>query len=316
MTDSYDWSLRDTDLDAVFGSWCQALEEQVEYSVRCDAGNDDYLLNDFFLDTLDSHGCIPIAFDSEAPDELYSVGQTDTMEMMKTDITTHTESLLREHLAQEASTQLLAATPNEPGEFIRTWSNQWGDEVTEIIPNCLAKVFTNVQCTTRTEDQSFGNYLESISSSSESRDAFFAILRRTVQAVTNQFLESYAAVERLSEHKDTFRDACERAIRMGLGDRAPIVFNFQPLSAEAETDTGFSILWGLALPGRFLGNLGSLIAAKVFNVISDDLKFASKQGFKSAFENYSCNNSVLVEELVDEVFERAALSNISYLVFK
>jgi hypothetical protein len=275
---------------------------------------------------LDSHGCIPIAFGSEAPSELHYVGQTDTIEALKADITARTESLLVEHLAQEAFSQLSAVTPNESSAFIRTWSERWEKNVTEIIQNCLTEVFVKLQSAADTQRlatelpsppnsaavvaaQSFAGYLQSMSSSSDPRNAFFAVLRRTVKAATEQFLNSCPAVKILNNQKDTFREICERAIRKGFSDRAAEAFCSQLPSAEAGTDTIFSILWELAWPERFPGDLDNLVAAETFNAISDELKDAAKQGFSNTFENYLYDGSSFVQELADEVCSASAVSN-------
>ncbi|MCJ1438071.1 hypothetical protein MMC27_007458 [Xylographa pallens] len=327
ITNSYDDNLKDIDWNSVFQDWAQELGEQVEYAVGSDAERADYMLKDFFLDTLDSHGCIPIAFGTEAPYELHYVGQTDTIEEIKIDITARTESLLVKHLDQEAFRQLPAIAPNESSAFIRTWSKRWEMDVTEIIRNCLAKVFVKLQSAADTQrlatelplpsntaavvgDQNFGSYLQSMTSSSDPRNTFFAVLRRTVKAATEQFLDSCPAVEILNEQKDTFRDICERAIRKGFSDGAADAFHSQTLSAEVGTDTVFSMLWELAWPGRFPGDLDNLIAAETFKAISDDLKNAAKQGFSSTFENHLYNSSSFVEKLAYEVFSASTICNI------
>ena len=332
ITNSYDDSLQDINWNSMFENWARELGEQVEYAVKHDAQNDDYMLKDFFLDTLDSHGCIPIAFGSEAPCELRYVGQTNTIKKIQADITTRTEYLLVEHLAQEAFRQLPAITPDESSAFIRTWMQRWERDVTEIIRTCLAEVFVKLQSAVDTQrlttelpspsnstavvgSQSFGGYMQLWTNSSDPRNAFFAILRRTVKAATEQFLDSCPAVEILNEHKGTFMVMCERAIRKGFGDRAADAFRSQPLSAEAGTDTVFGLLWDLAWAGRFPGDLDNLIAAETFEAISDDLRDAAKQGFSSTFEKYFNNRvrvrveQTFVEELADEVFSASAISN-------
>lgn len=310
----------------MFQAWARELGEQVEYAVASGAEKDDYMLKGFFLDTLDAHGCIPIAFGSEAPYELHDVGQTNTIEEIKADSTARIESLLEEQLAQEAFRQLPAIAPNESSAFIRTWLERWEKDVTEIIRNCLVEVFAKLQSAADTQrlatelpspsnsaavvgNQSLGGYLQSMSSSSDPKNAFFAVLRRTVKAAAEQFLNSCPVVEILNEQKGAFRDICERAIRKGFNDRATDAFLSQPLSAEAGIDTVFSILWELAWPGRFLGDLDNLIAAKTFEAISDDLKDAAKQGFSSAFENYLSDSSSFVQKLAYEVCRASEISN-------
>jgi hypothetical protein len=326
LTNSYDNNLKDINWNSVFQDWARELGEQVEYAVASDAEKDDYMLKDFFLDTLDSHGCIPIAFGSEAPYELHHVGQTNMIEEIKADITARMESLLVEHLAQEAFRQLPAIAPNESSAFIRTWLERWEKDVAEIIRNCLAEVFVKLQSAADIQrlttelpspsnsaavvgDQSLGGYLQSMSSSSDPKNAFFAVLRRTVKAATEQFLNSSPVVEILNKQKDAFRDICERAIQKGFNNRATDAFLSQPLLAEAGIDTVFSMLWELAWPGRFPGGLDNLIAAKTFEAISDNLKDAAKQGFSSTFENYLSDNSSFVQKLAYEVFSASAIRN-------
>ena len=293
ITNSYDENLEDIDWASIFKGWARELGEQVEYAVGHDARKDDYMLKDFFLETLDSHGCIPIAFGSEAPYELHHVGQINTIEEIQADITARTEYLLVEHLAQEAFRQLPAIALDEPNASIRTWVERWEKDVTEIIRHCLAEVFVKLQSAADTlrlatelpspsnsiavvGSQSFGGSMQSLMNSSDPRNAFFAILRRTVKGATRQFLDSCPAVEILNEQKETFRVMCEHAIRRGFSDRAADAFRSQPPFAEAGTDTVFGMLWELAWPGRFPGDLDNLIAAKTFEAISDDLKRCSK----------------------------------------
>lgn len=327
IANSYDDNFKDIDWNSMFNDWARELGEQVEYAVEHDARKNDYMLKDFFLDTLDSHGCIPIAFGSEAPYELHYVGQTDTMREIQADITTRTESLLAEHLDQEAFRQLPAIASNESSAFIRTWSKRWEKDVTEIIRNCLAEVFLKLQSNADiqllatelpspsnsaavVESQSVGDLMQSLLSSSDPRNAFFAVLRRTVKAATKRFLDPCPAADILNDQKGAFKVMCERAVRKGFGDRAADAFLSQPLSSEAGTDTVFSMLWELAWHGRFPGDLDNLIAAKTFEAISDDLKDAAKQGFSSTFENYLNGSSSFVEELACEVFSASAIHNI------
>ncbi|RYP14654.1 hypothetical protein DL765_006220 [Monosporascus sp. GIB2] len=320
----YDDNLNDIDWDSVFQDWARELGQGVECAVRFDAKQDNYMLKDFFLDTLNSHGCIPIAFGSAAPSELHYVGWTDTIEEIKADIAARTESLLLKHLTWEAFEQLPAITPNQSRAFIRTWSKRWEKDVTEIIRNYLAEVFVKLQSAADTqrlatelpspsnsaagvEDQSFGDYLQSMSSSSDPKNAFFVVLRRTVKAATDQYLDSCPAVEILNKRKDTFRDICESAIAKGFGDRAIDALCSQQPSPEAGTDTLFSMLWELAWARRFPGDLDNLIAEKTFNAISDDLKDAAKQGFSNILRGYLCNSSSFAQELADKVFSASAI---------
>jgi hypothetical protein len=324
IIESYDDNLKDIDWNSKFEEWAQELGEQVEYAFRSDAKKDDYTVKDFFLDTLDSHGCIPIAFSNGAPYELHDVGQTDTIENIKADITVRTKSLLLEQLAREAFEQLPAIPPNEPRAFIQTWSKKWEKDVTEIVRNCLVEVLVKFQSAADTQhlttelpsssiettvvgDQSFASFLQF--KTSDPRNAFFAVLRRTVKQATEQFLESCSTTEILDEHKGAFRDVCERAIRKGFNDRPTDASYFEPLSTEDEVDTIFGMLWELAWPARFPGDLGNLIAAETFEAISNNLRDAAKQGFSSTLAKYLSKDPSFVEELADEVFSTAAICN-------
>lgn len=329
ITKSYDDNLEDIDWNAVFLNWAQELGDQVKYAVQSDATKDDYMLKHFFLDTLASHGCIPIAFSLEAPYELLYVGQTDTIERIKADIAARTESLLVERLASEAFGQLPALASDQTSALIDTWSSRWGEDVAAVIRNCLAEVFVKLQSAAATQhlveilpapsnsaavggEQSFGAYLESMTDASNPRNAFFAVLRRTVGAATEQFLDSCPAVDILNELEDTFRDICERAIREVFSartDPAAEAFSAQLLAGEAGTETFFSILWKIAWPARFPGDLKNLIAAKTFNGISDNLKDAAKQGLSSAFDHHLYDSSSFVEKLADKVFDDSTIGN-------
>ncbi|KAK3369391.1 hypothetical protein B0T24DRAFT_596139 [Lasiosphaeria ovina] len=315
------------DPETIQDNIARGLGEQIEYAVRNDALNSDYALKDVFLDTIDSHGCIPIAFSIEAPYQLSYVGHTDAFESIKADITARTESLLTEHLAQEAFRQFSSSSAIDSGSFIRTWSSRWESDVEEIIRRCLAEVFIKLQSVADTQHlatelpspsttaavadaQSFSGYMRSLSNLSDSRNAFFAVLRRVMTAASEQYLESTSVLEELDSQKDTFRDICERAVRVGFGDRASSAFHSQLLSAEAGPNTIFAMLWELAWPARFLGDLGSLIAQKTFDAVSGDLKKAAKQGFSNVFESPCNGRSSSVEDLAYEIFSASAIGNL------
>lgn len=327
MLNSYDEGLDDIDWNSVFQSWVRELGEQVEYAVESDAKKDDYTLEDFFLDTLDSHRCIPIAFDIEAPDEFRCVGRTDAIEDIMADITARTESLLARYLTQESLNRLPAITPEKSDALVNEWFRRREKDITEIFRTCLAEVFAKLQSpidaqrlatelpspSSRTEvvgDQSFGATLPALLTLSDPSNAFFVVLRRTVKAATDQFLQSSPAIEILDGQKDTFRDICELAIREGFGDRASDAFHSEPLAAEAGTNTMFSMLWDLAWHARFPGDLDSLIAAKVFNAISDDPKDAAEQGFCNAFENYLYNGASFVDNSAHYTFQVSAIGSL------
>lgn len=98
-----------------------------------------------------------------------------------------------------------------------------------------------------------------------------------MKAATEQFLESCTTEETLDEQSNTLRGICERAIRKGLGNRAVNVSSSEAPAAEAETNTVFSMLWAIAWPARFPGDLVNLIAGETFDAISNDLKDAAKR---------------------------------------
>jgi len=329
IADSYDYNLEDIDWHSVFQDFVQEFEEQVECAVKSDAKSQEYMLKDFFLETLDSHGCIPIAFTSAAPYELSNVGQTSSIGDMGAEITAETESLLEKCLSQDSIKQAAEITHEGSHAAIRQWTERWDDDIKDIIGRCLSEVLIKRHCVTDSkglvidtslptntaaEESSIGDVFRFITSS-DSSNAFFAILRRAVKTATGQFLTSSPAIDVLNTQRDTFRDACESALRRGLGDRAQQFFWFQSLSSEAEDDTGFSLLWQLAWPARFPGGLEDLIAEQVVNSISNDLKKAAKTGFITAFEPH-CQHWLshgalnLAEDLAESVFEASGISNL------
>ncbi|KAK0701129.1 hypothetical protein B0T21DRAFT_379239 [Apiosordaria backusii] len=326
ISHSYSENLKEIEWVQVYQNWARQLAEEVEYAVGSDAAKGNYTLEDFFLNTLDSHGCVAIAFSCEAPIELYLVGKTEAIEDIESDITAQMASLLVEHLPREAFTQLSLSPSDASHTVSRTWPQRWEKDITEITRICLAEVFIKLQSSADRQrlvtqlpssqnnaaavpNKSLGEYLKSLTDSSDPRNAFFAVLRRTVKATTEEFLECCPAREVLMEQKDTFRDVCERAIRNGFGDRAVDAFHSEPPAADAGADTFFSMLWDLAWPARFPENLDDLIASQTFDKISDDLKDAAKQGLINVISNYLNDSSSFSKDLADEVFSDFGISN-------
>lgn len=318
ITDSYHYNLEDTDWHSVFREFVREFKEQVEYAVESDAKSQDYILKDFFLETLDSHGCIPIAFTAATPYEMSIVGQTSLIEDIMAEITAETESSLEKFLCRDSIQQAAEITHEGSRTAIRQWTKRWDDDVEEIIRRCLSEVLakrssaadtegfavnTSSPANTAANDRKFGNFLRAMTCSSDPRNAFFAVLRRAVKGATGQFLTRSPAIKILNTQRETFRDSCESALRRGLGDRAQQVIDSQPLSSEAEHDTEFSMLWHLAWPARFPGGLEDLIAQQVVNSISNDLRKAAETGFIAAFE-HRCQPGPfsLAEDLAEEVF--------------
>lgn len=329
---SFEENLKDLDWDYIFGDFTREFEEQVEYAVESDAKNPDYLLKDFFLNTLDSHGCIPIAFSINAPWEFSAVGQTNLIEDIRTEITAETESLLEKCLSREAIKRAEEILDGDSCVAIGEWANEWSGDVAEIVRRCLAKVLTRLYpgadmegiITSRSQaidppdkDMSFGDYFQAFTSSSDPRNAFFAILRQAVKRAAGQFLSSSEVIDILDARQEAFRDGCEAAVRRALGDRAQQAFHNQALSSETETGeiTIFGMLWELAWPARFPGGLEDLIAAQVLNPISEELQNASKTGFVLALEPFCQRGSQpgapsVAESLAVSVFDSSNITNL------
>ena len=318
ITESYDCYLADVDWHSVFQNFAREFSEQVEYAIESDGKSQNYTLKDFFLETLGSHECIPIAFTASAPFELSYVGQTSHIEDIKVEITAETESLLEKLLNPESTQQVAELTHEGSRTAILKWTERWEHDVEEIVCRCLCEVLAKFcpissPANIEAEDRNFGGFLQAITRSSNPRNAFFAVLRQAVKAATGQFLTRSPAIPILDTQRDTFRDSSESTLRKGLADRAQRLFYFQPLSSDAERNTDFSMLWDLAWPARFLEGLEDCIAQQVVDFISSDLKKAAKTGFIAAFESYcqpgsSRGASNLAEDLAEEVFEASSLS--------
>jgi hypothetical protein len=76
ITESYENALGNFDWLSMFQEFLRELKEQIEYAVKSDARSKDYKMKDFFLETLDSYGCIPIVFKTAALYEMSDVGET------------------------------------------------------------------------------------------------------------------------------------------------------------------------------------------------------------------------------------------------
>jgi hypothetical protein len=70
------------------------------------------------------------------------------------------------------------------------------------------------------EDNNIGSLFETMKSSSDLRNAFFAVLRQAVKAATGNFLAPTPAVDMLDAQQDTFMNECELSMRGALVDRA------------------------------------------------------------------------------------------------
>jgi hypothetical protein len=320
ITESYEDKLGSFDWLSMFQEFVRELKEQIEYAVESDARSKDYVMKDFFLKTLNNYGCIPIAFKTAAPYEMLDSGATTVIQDIGENITAKTKSMLEKSLSRDSIKEAKEITNENSNTSIRQWTDRWDDDVTEVVRRSLNEVFAARSISTVTEglvdepssrpdatseDNDIGSLFQTMTNSSDPKNAFFAVLRQTVKAATGQFLTSSPAVEILAAQQNTFRNECESSMRGVLGDRAQEYFYAQPLSSEAENDTSFSIFWQLAWPAMFPGGLEDLIAQQVVDSISEDLKNAAQMGFIAAF-----GNETLAKDLAEEVFSRSCVSNL------
>lgn len=320
ITKSYDHHLADIDWHSVFQGFVEEFSEQVEYAVESDAKSQNYMLKDHFLETLESHGCIPIAFRAAAPFEMSYVGKTSLIEDISMEITARTECLLKIFLNRKSFKQVAQIAHESSSAAILQWKERWEHDVEEIVRRCLSEVLTercpvSSPANTAAENRNLGGFFRAMTTSSDPRNAFFAILRQAIKAATREFLTRSPAIQILDTQQDTFRDSSESALRKALADRAQPIFFSEPLSSEAKHSTGFSMLWHLAWPARFPGGLKDLIAQQVVDFISDDLKEAAKTGFIAAFERHcqpgsSRGASNLAEDLAEEIFDASSLGDL------
>jgi hypothetical protein len=197
---------------------------------------------------------------------------------------------------------------------IRQWTDKWDGDVTEVVRRSLNEVFAarsiskglgdelSWRSDATPEDNNIGSLFQTMTNSSDPRNAFFAVLRQAVKAATGNFLTSLLAVDILDAQQDTFMNECESSMRAVLGDRAQEYFHAQSLSSGAR-NTLFSMLWQFAWPARFPGGLEDLIVQQVVDSISKNLKNAAQVGFIAAF-----GNETLGEDLAEEVFNRSCVS--------
>ena len=104
--------------------------------MKSDTEDENSTIKDFFLSTLDSHGCIPIAFELSAFYWFDHVGLINAIEEIEAEITADMGRLLAENLDQEAIKQL-STISNKGGSraTLHTWSNAWKSDVEEIVRN-------------------------------------------------------------------------------------------------------------------------------------------------------------------------------------
>lgn len=269
MREIYDDQIKAIDWTTVFDEFIDELNDQVEYAVRHESQKKPDFQLDFFLQTLDDWGCLPIAFRTAAANKLQLCGQIQPIEELKDRIVLNIRSLLLACLGSEATEEVadMCHVPHVERRSIgQRWVTRWAGDVSAIIKRGFDEAFSTV-CrhgiapgapTPTTETETAGTELATLFegfSTSHPRNIFFATLRRVIAALTEELLIDFGALDILETKCIQIRDVCESAIRRGLGDRAGEVFHFQPLSSEANHPTGFSMLWQWAWGGRVAGGL-------------------------------------------------------------
>ncbi|KAH6977653.1 hypothetical protein EDB80DRAFT_899698 [Ilyonectria destructans] len=285
MRGVYDERINAIDWNTLFDEFIEQLEDQVEWAVNDTTA--DFQLKDFFLRTLDECGCLPIAFRIAASDELQLGGQVELIGELKNNLVLNIQSLLSACFGSEEIEEVanMCHVPhNERRSIGEKWVTRWSKDVSAIIKRGFDDAFSTV-CrhgiapgpptpTTETSGTGLATLFAGFSTS-HPRNIFFATLRRVITALTEELLIDSGAMDVLETKHTEIRDACERAIRRGLADRAAAVFYFEPLSSESDQNTAFSMLWQLAWGGRVAGGLADWVGSVVMDSISQDLQDAS-----------------------------------------
>ncbi|KAK3631525.1 hypothetical protein LTR56_012281 [Elasticomyces elasticus] len=310
---------------SIFQNWAPNFAEVIGDIVQSDAAKVGYGLQHFFTDSLDSSGCIISTFEIETYHILRKVGRTAALGSIQVKIVEHTRPMLVEHLNSEAFEGLPGLASDESGTLTRIWVQKWTKDVMDIIRKCLGNVFTDLHYATsprglasETFSSSFSTAVPTVQSSedamqaytdpNDSRNAFFAILRRVLKRATRRYLDDHRISEQLDKQMGFFRGLCEAAVRKGFGDRAADVFLDTTLRIDG--DTPFHRLWELAWHSRILGTLEDLMAEVTFTAISDDLKNAAKQGFQKTLTDDLDNSSSFAKKLADEVFSEPGMAGL------
>jgi hypothetical protein len=325
-------NLGDLDWRIVFRDFMEELKEQVDYAAESDANSQEYTLKDFFLKTLDDHGCIPSAFCLATSSDFSCVKQANFIEAFAAEIIDAVECLLNKHLSKEAIRQLGNLPRERFDKPISQWCRRWNDDIEEIISRSLDKVvatcITGDDIETHPTEQptpmtsvsgaeGLRGFLAAMTSSNKPRNAFFAVLRRATIAATGKYLSTSPVVDLLDGLRDDFRDACAAPLQKHLGERALSMQHgsiAQFPTSEANDDL-FSMLWQLAWPMRFPFALESLISQQVVDSISKYLKNSARKGFLGVIKGYclsavSDGSSEVGEYLTEEVFQESGISNL------
>lgn len=329
LTVIFDSILQEIEWEPLFTDFIREAAEQVEYAVNNDSREDDYSLETFFTNTLDAHGCLPIAFKSTASCYFSSLEEPETIAIIKEDVIQNISEVLSALLSQEAFEQIaevFGAPQGEADDRITAWRRRWDEDVTAVTRCTLGTVFSslcqpdnsNAKMTSstipegneETQKTDLIGVLESLFDSNDPRNAFFAMLRCSIAAATEVFLTDSFPEACLETKKEQLRDQLEMAIRRGLGDRErPKVFGLQMALPDTTGNPTFAMLWELAWAARIAGNLSDWIGSIVMNSFSDSIKSAARDGFATAFGNAYIARTGLeaplsrLNQLVEEVWD-------------
>lgn len=322
LTDVLDSDLQEVDWESLFTDFIREAAEQVEYAVDNDSKADEFSLKAFFVNTLDAHGCLPIAFKTTASCYFPSLEEPEIIAVMKEDVIHNTSEVLSNGLSQEAFEQIaevFSAPQGEADDRIVAWRRRWDEDVTAVIRCTLGTVlFSLCQPDNSNAKMASSTVLESLFDSNDPRNAFFAMLRRSIATATEDFLTDSFPKACLESKKEQLRDELEMAIRRGLGDgERPEVFGLQMALPDTTGNPVFAMLWELAWPARIAGNLSDWIGSIVMNTFSDSIKSAARDGFATAFENAYIAHTGLeaplsrLSQLVEEVWDyNSSLANL------
>ncbi|KAF4448411.1 phosphorylase superfamily protein [Fusarium austroafricanum] len=293
LINTIDWA---TTLD----EFIYQLGDQVEFAVRfASQRKPDFKLKDFFLETLDASGCLPIAFKIASSNQFQLGGQIQLIEELKNVIVHNIRSLLSACLGSEA-TDTVADMCHMPHDERRSrgksWVERWAGDVSEILKRGFDEAFSTV-CRLGI-DPGAPTPTSETAGTGQGQDLRLCLPELLIESDAMDILEAKST---------EIRDVCENAIRRALGDRAGEVFHFQPLSSESDHPTGFSMLWELAWGGRVAGDFTEWVGSMVMDSISQDLKDTSIEELER-FLRPHCE-SVAVE-LADDVKNDSGVSNI------
>ncbi|PNP60665.1 hypothetical protein FNYG_14607 [Fusarium nygamai] len=320
MSEIYADLINDIDWNTIFDDFIHQLDDQVEFAVEFESRQKpNFQLKDFFLETLDASGCLPIAFKIAASDQVQLGGQIELIEELKDAILHNIRSMLSACLGSEATdavADMCHVPHDERRSRSRSWVKRWAGDVSAIIKRGFDEAFSTV-CrlgiapraptpTTETAGTGLATLFAGFSTS-HPRNVFFVTLRRAITTLTEELLIESDAMDILEAKSTEIRDVCENAIRRALGDRAGEVFHFEPLSSKSDHPTFFNMLWQLAWGGRVAGGLTDWVGSMVMDSISRDLKDASIEEVER-FLRPHCESMALM--LAEDIKNESEVSNI------